>query len=57
MRIKKFLNGRSTALSGLREDKPQYILRAIIIELQTSFRWNSEKVKINFSTEILFFQR
>ena len=31
-------NGRPTALSGLREDRPQYILKTIITELQTSFR-------------------
>ena len=31
-------NGRPTALSGLREDRPQYILKTRIIELQTSFR-------------------
>ena len=37
-RIKKFLqNGRPTALSGLKEDRPQYILKTRIIELQTSF--------------------
>ena len=37
-RIKKFLqNGRPTALSGLREDRPQYSLKTRIIELQTSF--------------------
>ena len=31
-------NGRPTALSGLREDRPQYILKTRITELQTSFR-------------------
>ena len=30
-------NGRPTALSGLREDRPHYILKTRIIELQTSF--------------------
>ena len=30
-------NDRPTALSGLREDRPQYILKTRIIELQTSF--------------------
>ena len=39
-RIQKFLqNGHPTALSGLREDRPQYILKTRIIELQTSFRF------------------
>ena len=38
-RIKKFLqNGRPTALSGLREERLQYILKTRIIELETSFR-------------------
>ena len=38
-RIKKFLqNGLPTALSGLREGGPQYILKTRIIELQISFR-------------------
>ena len=38
-RIKKFSqNGRPTALSGLREDRPQNILKTRIIELQTSYR-------------------
>ena len=38
-RIENFSqNGRLTALSGLRKDRPQYILKARIIELQTSFR-------------------
>ena len=37
-RIKKFSqNGRSTALPGLREDRPQYILKTRIMELQTCF--------------------
>ena len=61
MRIKKFLqNGCPTALWGLREDRPQYVLKTRIIELQTSFglrqffaetlrKWN-----IDFSTEIFF---
>ena len=36
---KKFSqNGRPTALSGLREDRPQNILKTRIIELQTSYR-------------------
>ena len=53
-RIEKFSqDGRPTALSGLREDRPQYILKTRIIERQT-FRWDSKKVEINFSTEILF---
>ena len=35
-RIEKFSqNGRPTALSGLREDRPQYILKTRIIERQT----------------------
>ena len=35
-RIEKFAqNGRPTALSGLREDRPQYILKTKIIERQT----------------------
>ena len=35
-RIEKFSqNGHPTALSGLREDRPQYILKTRIIELQT----------------------
>ena len=35
-RIKKFLqNGRPTALSGLREDRSQYVLKTRNIELQT----------------------
>ena len=38
-RIKKFLqNGRPTALSGLREERLQYILKTRTIELETSFR-------------------
>ena len=38
-RIKKILqNGRLTALSGLREGRPQYILKTRIMELQISFR-------------------
>ena len=38
-RIKKFSqNGRPTALSSLREDRPQYILKTRITELKTSFR-------------------
>ena len=37
---KNFLqNGYPTALSGLREDRPQYALKTRIIELQTSFRF------------------
>ena len=53
MRIEKFLqNGHPTALSGLRKDRSQYILKTRIIVLQTSFRWNTKKVEINFSTEI-----
>ena len=31
-------NGRPTALSGLREERLQYILKTRIIELETSFR-------------------
>ena len=60
-KIKKFLrNGRPTVLSGLREDRQQYVLKTRTIELQTYFslatvfRWNSKKVEINFSPEILF---
>ena len=38
-RIKKFSqNGCPTALSGLREERPQYILKTRITELETSFR-------------------
>ena len=38
-KIKKFSpNGRLTALSGLREDRPQYILKTRIIQLQIRFR-------------------
>ena len=38
-RIKNLLqNGRPTALSGLREERPQYILKTRIIALQISFR-------------------
>ena len=38
-RIKKFSqNGRPTALSGLREDRTQYILKTRITELHISFR-------------------
>ena len=38
-KIEKFpQNGRPTALSGLREDRPQYILKTRIIEIQASFR-------------------
>ena len=38
-RIEQFLqNGRHTALTGLTEDRPQYILKTRIIEFQTSFR-------------------
>ena len=54
-RIKKFLQyGRPTALSSLREDRPQYILKTRIIQLQISFcfrqffRWNSKKVELIF---------
>ena len=54
-RSKKFSqNGRPTVLSGLREDRPQYILKTRIIELAAVFRWDSKKVEINFSTEIFF---
>ena len=39
MKIKKnSQNGRPLALIGLREDKPRYVLKARIVELQTSFR-------------------
>ena len=39
-RIKKFSqNGGPTALSGLREDRHQYILKTRVTKLQTSFRF------------------
>ena len=50
-------NGRPKALSGLREYRPQYILKTRITKLQTGFRLRqvfAKKVETNFSTEILF---